>query len=330
MGPERQSPPFDALPKPRLGISTCLLGEQVRFDGGHKRDRFLTDTFGQYVQWVPVCPEVECGMPTPREAMRLVGDSDAPRLLTIRSGQDMTGQMQAWIRKKLPALADQELVGFIFKSKSPSSGMERVKVYRSTEKGAPATRDGSGLFARAFMDRFPLLPTEEEGRLHDAQLRENFIERIFALNRYRQIKRPRRSVGRLVAYQARHKIQFMAHSPKHLKAMGQLVARAKQMPLDELFTAYESLLLECLATRATVSRNVNALQHMAGYFKKQLTAGEKAELVEVIEQYRTGLLPLIVPVTLLRHYVRKYEQAYLLSQTYLDPHPLELKLRNHA
>lgn len=321
---------LEALSRPRLGISTCLLGEQVRYDGGHKRDRFLTDTFGQYVDWVPVCPEVGCGLPTPREAMRLVGDSAAPRLMTIRTNQDMTGQMQAWIRKELPALAKQDLVGFIFKSKSPSSGMERVKVYRSTEKGAAATRDGSGLFARAFMDRFGLLPVEEEGRLHDVHLRENFIERIFALDRYRRIKHPRRSIGRLMDFQAHHKIQLMAHSPKHLKAMGQLVAQSKQLHLDDLFTAYESLLLECLATRASVSRNVNALQHMAGYFKKQLSPAEKAELGEVIGQYLAGLVPLVVPVTLLRHYVRKFEVPYLLTQTYLNPHPVELKLRNHA
>lgn len=322
--------PDEAAPRLRLGISSCLLGRQVRYDGGHKRDRFLTDTLGRWTDWVPVCPEVECGLPTPREAMRLVGDPAAPRLLTIKTGRDITPQMQRWLPGRLAELAEEELVGYIFKSGSPSSGMERIKVYRSSEKGAPAQRVGVGLFARAFMQRFPLLPVEDEGRLHDPGLRENFIERIFALQRYRRLYAGRRSAGKLVDFHSDHKLQLMAHSPKLLKAMGQLVARAKQLPVADLFAAYEKLLLECLGVRATVRRNVNALQHMAGYFKKQLTADERAELVEVIERYRLQQVPLIVPVTLIRHHVRRFQQPYLGRQTYLAPHPLELKLRNHA
>ncbi len=319
-----------AVPRLRLGVSTCLLGEQVRYDGGHKRDRFLTDTLGRWVDWVPVCPEVECGLPTPREAMRLVGDPEAPRLLTIKTARDITPQMQRWIPGKLQQLAGEGLVGYIFKSGSPSSGMERIKVYRSTEKGAPAQRVGVGLFARAFKERFPLLPTEDEGRLHDPGLRENFIERIFALQRYRRLYDGRRSAGKLVEFHSDHKLQLMAHSPKLLKAMGQLVARTEQLSVADLFAAYEKLLLECLSARATVRRNVNALQHMAGYFKKQLDAEQRAELVEVVEHYRQGLVPLIVSITLIRHHVRRFQQPYLGRQTYLAPHPLELKLRNHA
>jgi len=313
--------------KPRLGISTCLLGEPVRYDGGHKRDRFLTDTFGRWVEWVPVCPEVECGLGIPRPAMRLVGDPESPRLVVIKTGEDHTARMRAWAKKRLDLLAREDLCGFVFKSKSPSSGMERVRVY--TRKGTPAGT-GSGLFARAFMDRFPLLPAEDEGRLHDAGIRENFIERIFCLQRYRESMSPRASVGRLVDFHSAHKLQLMAHSPKHLKEMGRLVAAGKRKKPRELIAEYEDMLLDALRLRATVKKNVNVLQHMAGYFKRRLGADEKKEMAGTIESYRAGYTPLIVPVTLIKHHVRKYDQGYLAQQSYLNPHPLELKLRNHA
>jgi uncharacterized protein YbgA (DUF1722 family)/uncharacterized protein YbbK (DUF523 family) len=317
----------DREPRPRLGISTCLLGEPVRHDGGHKRDRFLTETFGQFVEWVPVCPEVECGLGTPRPAMRLVGDPDTPRLVVSKTGEDLTDRMKAWAKKRLDLLAQEDLCGFVFKSRSPSSGMERVRVY--DQHGMPH-RTGSGIFARAFMDRFPLLPVEEDGRLHDIGIRENFIERIFCLQRYRLAMQPRPSVGRLVAFHAAHKLQLMAHSSKHLEEMGRLVAGGKQQKPQAMIARYEELLLRALRLRATVKKNVNALQHMAGYFKKQLGADEKKEMVETIEAYRAGYTPLIVPLTLIKHHVRKYQQEYLARQSYLNPHPVELKLRNHA
>lgn len=313
--------------KPRLGVSTCLLGENVRYDGGHARDRFLTDTFGKFVEWVPVCPEVECGLPVPREAMRLEGDPDAPRLVTNRTHIDQTPRMRGWAKKRVRELESEDLVGYIFKSKSPSSGMERVKVYDTD--GVPH-KVGVGLWARAFMDHFPLLPVEDEGRLHDDAIRENFVERIFCLRRYRDVRRSRRTRGRLVGFHAAHKLQLMAHSPKLLKEMGQLVAHAKERTIPELFEAYEEHLMKALSLAATPGRNANVLTHALGYFKKMLTAEEKAEMLETIEAYRTGYVPLIVPVTLLKHYVRKYDVAYLADQTYLDPHPIELKLRNHA
>jgi uncharacterized protein YbgA (DUF1722 family)/uncharacterized protein YbbK (DUF523 family) len=313
--------------KPRLGISTCLLGEPVRHDGGHKRDRFLTDTFGQFVEWVPVCPEVECGLGTPRPAMRLVGEPENPRLVVRKTGEDLTGRMKAWARKRLELLAHADLCGFVFKSKSPSSGMERVRVY--DENGMP-NRTGSGIFARAFMDRFRLLPVEEDGRLHDIGIRENFIERIFCLQRYRETMSPRATLGRLVDFHAAQKLQLMAHSPKHLKEMGRLVAAGKRKKPRALITEYENLLLDALRLRATIKKNVNVLQHMAGYFKRRLGADEKKEIAETIEAYRAGHTPLIVPVTLIKHHVRKSDQGYLAQQTYLSPHPLEFKLRNHA
>ncbi|HSQ34792.1 MAG TPA: DUF523 and DUF1722 domain-containing protein [Candidatus Binatia bacterium] len=313
--------------KIKLGISSCLLGNKVRFDGGHKFDPFLVNTLGQFVEYVPVCPEVESGFPVPREAFRLVGAPAAPRLLTRQSGVDATAQMENWMEKKLPLLEKENLCGFIFKSKSPSSGMERVKVYN--EKGM-AEKNGVGIFARALMARLPLLPVEEEGRLQDIPLRENFIVRIFVYRRWRELLAIGATAGRLVDFQRRHKLLLMAHSPELARQLGKLVAAAGTRAPEGLFNEYEKLLLTALKQKATVSKNVNVLQHMFGYFKKQLDDFEKRELLAVIENYRQNLIPLIVPLTLLKHYIDKFQQSYLSDQYYLDPHPLELKLRNHA
>jgi uncharacterized protein YbgA (DUF1722 family)/uncharacterized protein YbbK (DUF523 family) len=313
--------------KPRIGVSSCLLGEKVRYDGQHSQDHFLTDTFGKFVEWVPVCPEVECGLGIPREPIRLEGDPSDPRLVTAHSRVDLTARMKAWAKARLKELEKEDLAGYVFKSGSPSSGMERVKVYG--ESGVPR-KVGVGLFARAFMERFPLLPVEEEGRLHDDVLRETFIESIFCLKRYRDAVRRPRTMGALVAFHSAHKLVLMAHSPKHLKGMGALVARGKQLAPKELLEAYERLLVAALRTNATPGKNANVLMHALGYFKEDLSAGEKKEMLEVIEDYRREFVPLVVPVTILRHYVRKYDQPYLREQAFLNPHPIELKLRNHA
>ena len=315
------------MTRPRVGVSTCLLGVNVRYNGGHARDRFLTDTFGQFVEWVPVCPEVECGLPVPREAMRLVGDPASPQLVTIDTKINHTRRMQSWARKRVRELESESLVGFIFKSRSPSSGRERVKVYDA--KGVPH-RVGVGLWAREFMDHFPLLPVEEEGRLHDPAHRENFIERIFCLKRYRDTIGSRRSRGALVRFHAAHRLQLMVHSRKILKEMGQLVAHAKEVSLGDLFQRYEELLTAALALKSTPGKNADVLRHGLGYFKRQLTADEKKEALEVIDEYRAGCTLLIVPITFVSHLVRKYGEPNLASQTYLNPHPIELKLRNHA
>jgi len=311
----------------RIGLSTCLLGENVRFDGGHKRDRFVTDTLGQFLEFVPVCPEMECGLGVPRESMRLVGKPESPRLVTNRTKIDHTERMITWARKRVQELEKEDLCGFIFKSRSPSSGMERVRVYN--EKGIPEKK-GVGMFARIFMEHFPLLPVEEDGRLHDIRLRENFIERIFALKRWRDLLDEKRSRGRLVAFHTQHKLLILSHSQKHSRILGKLVAAAKSISPKQLYPQYQSLFMEALKLKATVKKNINVLQHMMGYFKKQLSADEKHELLETFDQYREGYIPLIVPLTLIKHYVRKYDQPYLKQQVYLNPHPIELKLRNHA
>jgi len=310
-----------------LGISTCLLGKPVRYDGGHKLDRFITETLGQYVEYVPVCPEVECGMPVPRESMRLEGNPESPRLITTSTRIDKTSQMTGWAERRVLELEKENLMGFIFKSDSPSSGMERVKIY--ADKGT-VSRKGVGFFAHAFMKHFPLLPVEDEGRLHDPVLRENFIERVFVLARWRETLAAKADRGGLVEFHTKHKLLIMSHSPRHYQEMGRLVARAKQVPLQELFSRYQRLLMEGLKLRATSKKHANVLMHMAGYFKNQLSFSEKAELLEIIELYRKELIPLIVPVTLINHYVAKYDQRYLKDQFYLHPHPIELQLRNHV
>lgn len=310
----------------KLGVSSCLLGEQVRYDGGHKHDRYITDVLGQYFRFVPVCPEVGCGLPIPRESMRLEGDPAAPRLMTNKTRIDLTDQMLDYCNRTLEELAAEDLCGFVFKKDSPSSGLFRVKVYNN----GMAAKTGSGLFAAAMVRRFPLLPMEEEGRLHDPHLRENFIERVFSYRRWKDFLAEGPSLGQLVRFHTNHKLLMMAHSPEVYRSMGALVAKGKELPLPELLLRYEELFMKGLALHATFKKNTNVLQHLMGYFKRELTADEKQELLEVIGQYHDQLTPLIVPITLIRHYVRKYDQQYLKEQVYLAPHPSELMLRNHV
>lgn len=310
----------------KVGVSSCLLGEKVRYDGGHKHDHYITDVLGKFFTFVPVCPEVGCGMPIPREAMRLEGDPEHPRLVTNKTRIDKTEQMRAFCRQKVTELADEELCGFIFKKDSPSSGLFRVKVYN---EGMPA-RSGSGLFAAAVVKHFPLLPVEEEGRLNDAAIRENFIERIFCCRRWKDFLLDSPDLGRLVTFHARHKLLILAHSTSIYREMGSLVAHGKEMSWPELAQSYEALFMKALALHATVKKNTNVLMHIMGYFKRDLSAAEKEELLGVIREYHDRLVPLIVPITLLKHYVGKYGQSYLHQQYYLSPHPAELMLRNHV
>jgi len=261
--------------------------------------------------------------------MRLVGDPDAPRLVTVRTKVDLTARMVTWARKRVRELEREDLRGFIFKSKSPSSGMERVKVYPETGQGSPVTR-GVGMFARIFMEHFPLLPVEEEGRLHDPVLRENFIERLFVLQRWRELLAAKPKLGDLVTFHTQHKLLIMAHSPNHYRELGRLVARAKEIPAPELHGLYQSRLMEALRLKATPKKNTNVLHHLMGYFKQDLSPDEKQELRQVIDHYHQGYVPLVVPITLINHYVRKYRQPYLQDQFYLHPHPVELQLRNHV
>jgi uncharacterized protein YbgA (DUF1722 family)/uncharacterized protein YbbK (DUF523 family) len=316
----------DSSSRIRLLVSACLLGDEVRYDGGHKYDAFLVESLGPYVEWERVCPEVDAGMPTPRPSMHLVGEPTSPRLMS-RTGVDLTAQMQTFIEAKLRHLEGIELCGYVCKKDSPSSGMERVKVYGPDGQ---AQRVGAGLFSAAFMQRFPLVPVEEEGRLHDPWLRESFIERVFCRRRWLDLVGTGKQRGRLVEFHADHKYLLLTHGRTGYTELGRLVAAAKDYRNDELFAAYEKGFMAALAQRTTLKKVTDVLQHMLGFFKKQLTSDEKAEMLETISAYRLSQVPLIVPVTLIKHYVRKYQVSYLARQVFLSPFPAELMLRNHT
>jgi uncharacterized protein YbgA (DUF1722 family)/uncharacterized protein YbbK (DUF523 family) len=314
-------------PPIRIGISACLLGRKVRYDGGHKHDHFITDTLGQYFEWVSVCPEVEIKLGTPRPTLRLERHDDQVRLVMPKQGRDLTGTMRTYAKKRVAGLADQDLCGYVLKKSSPSCGMERVKVYHPN--GHPAGK-GRGLFAEALLEQFPLLPVEEEGRLHDPRLRENWITRVFAYHRLRHLFCGSWTVGQLVAFHAAHKFLLMAHCPKTLRELGPMVAAAKSAGRKELREAYESRFTTALARLATRAKNTNVLQHIVGFFKRDLDSASRAELLEHIEAYRLGHVPLVVPLVLVAHYVRLLDVGYLRDQIYLNPHPRELALRNHV
>ena len=311
----------------RLGISRCLLGEEVRFDGGHRRDTFLTEVLGRYVEWVPVCPEVEAGLGTPREAMRLVGNAQNPRLVTIESRIDHTRALETMATQRIDGLKKLDLSGYVFKKSSPSCGIERVRLYN--EHGV-STRNGVGLFARAFTKQFPLIPVEEEGRLCNHTLRENFIERVFCYRRWQDLVQRGVTRQALVQFHTIHKYLLMAHSPQQCEMLGQLIGQAHQHRPKELAHRYGELFMKILAVKTTVRKHVNVLQHMIGHFKERLSAYEKAELLGVIGDYHHGLTPLVVPLTLIKHYVRVFDVGDILEQVYLNPHPKELMLRFHV
>ncbi|MGE0644851.1 MAG: YbgA family protein [Nitrospira sp.] len=311
----------------RLGISRCLLGDEVRFDAGHKRDQFLTDVLGRYVEWVPVCPEVEAGLGIPREAMRLVGHPQHPRLMTITSKHDHTDRLNTMSEERLSNLHTLDVSGFVFKRGSPSCGLDRVRVY--TTQGMPS-HSGSGLFASAFRQRFPLIPVEEEGRLCDPALRENFIERVFSYRRFQDLLRSGVTKQALIRFHTIHKYLLLAHSQQQYEAMGRLVADTARYRLKDWVGKYGQHFMRALTLKATVRKHVNVLQHIAGHFKDRLNGREKVELLGVIDDYHRGLTPLIVPLTLVKHYVQVFDVGYIRDQVYLNPHPKELMLRNHA
>jgi len=318
----------DPLEKLRVGVSACLLGQKVRFDGGHKRHDFTADVLAPFVEFVAVCPEIEIGLGVPRPTIRLEGRARTPRLVNPASGDDLTEAMTAYARARLDELAGAGLDGYILKRASPSCGMERVKLYPA--RGAPPNREGVGLFAAALMARFPALPVEEEGRLGDPALRENFVERLFAHRRVRRLFAGRWTVDDLVRFHTAEKLLLMAHDIARYRGLGRLVASARRVERGGLAARYVEMYMGALAVRATRRKNTNVLQHMAGYFKVSLDQDDRAELHRAIADYHRGWVPLIVPITLLRHHARRQGVAYLLGQRYLEPHPRELMLRNHV
>lgn len=316
--------------KIRIAISQCLLGENVRYDGQHKLDRYLVNNYSPYFEWLPFCPENDSGMGVPREAMRLEGDPAAPRLMTRNSKIDKTEQLMAYTTPRVEKFASENISGIIFKKGSPSCGLYGLRPL--TEKGMPGEKT-SGLFALAFKKKYPLIPMEEEGRLNDPWLRENFIEKVFVYHRWQTLLQKvgeQKNIAALTEFHQAHKYLLMAHSPEGLKACGRLVAQHdQQQSLDEIYQVYFEKLMAVLGEKSTVKKHRNVLQHLMGYFKNHIDADEKEELLEQIELYANEKVPIIVPITLLKHYVRKYKQSYLLDQLYLEPHPKELMIRNH-
>jgi uncharacterized protein YbgA (DUF1722 family)/uncharacterized protein YbbK (DUF523 family) len=310
----------------RIGVAACLLGRNVRFDGGHKKDDFVTGMLGRYVEFVPVCPEVEVGMGIPRPPIRLERHGEEIRLVEPKNGVDHSEPMRRWAERRVAEIATLDLCGYVLKKDSPSCGMERVRVY---SKGAP-TKSGRGFFAAELMDRLPLLPVEEEGRLNDPELRENFVERVFAYRRMKDLFRVRWTVGDLVRFHTAEKLLLLAHDPEGYRQLGRIVAKAKETPREEVVSRYGEIFMRAMAKPATLGKQMNVMQHMAGYFKETLPDDERAELQDAIQDYRQRLVPLIVPLTLIRHHVRKLKVAYLEGQTHLAPHPKELMLRNHV
>jgi uncharacterized protein YbbK (DUF523 family)/uncharacterized protein YbgA (DUF1722 family) len=313
--------------KLRIGVSTCLLGEKVRYDGGHKRNDFLVDELGPYVEWVSVCPEVEAGMGIPRPTVRLVEVDGAVRMVAPSNGEDFTERMERFAGRRVNALEVGTLDGYVLKKDSPSCGMERVKLYG--EHGAKS-KDGVGLYAKALLAAAPHLPIEEEGRLSDPVLRENWVERLFARQRWRALVAGGRTRGRLVAFWTAHKLLARAHDEAGYQRLGKLVGSAKKGGDRELYEHFERELFTTLAKRATNRKHTNVLQHAMGYLREHLDAGERAQLHSAIEDYHQGLLPLVVPITLLRFQIQKHAIEYLLGQLYFDPHPKELMLRNRV
>jgi uncharacterized protein YbgA (DUF1722 family)/uncharacterized protein YbbK (DUF523 family) len=320
-------------PKPRIGISRCLLGDEVRYDGGHKHDPFLTATMGRFVEWVAVCPELEVGMGVPREAIQLVADSagvpsgnEHVRLVGVKSGTDWTPRMTAFADRRTADLAKANLSGYVLKKDSPSCGLERVRVHH----GAARTRTGRGLFAEALIKGSPNLPIEEEGRLNDPVLRENFVERVFAYQRVRAFFGGRWNAGALVRFHTAHKLQLLSHSRAGYTELGRMVADVKSRPSREVAAAYESAFMRTLARAATPGRHADVMMHIVGHLKRVIDTSDRDELLGSIEDHRRGIVPLVVPITLIRHHVRRHEIAYLRDQVYLDPHPRELALRNHV
>lgn len=310
----------------KIGVSSCLLGQEVRFDGGHKRSAYVQDTLGSYFDFISYCPEMAIGLGVPRPTIRLVKRDEQIRLVDSKDDSiDHTENMINESRVRCQGL--QHLSGYILKSKSPSCGMERINVYN--EKNFP-DKSGVGLFAFELLRRYPNLPVEEEGRLNDANLRENFIERVFAYYRWQQMLNDGLSISSLMDFHKTHKFILLAHDESTYRKLGPIIATVNQQNLDSVADNYIAQVMRSLKKHATRKKHMNVLQHIMGYLKNDIEPDDKQELLELLEKYRTGQVPLVVPVTLLKYHLRKNPQSYIDDQFYMNPYPEELMLRNHV
>lgn len=312
----------------KIGISACLIGEQVRFDGGHKRDGYITGTLGLYFDFVPLCPEMGAGLGVPRQTLHLVRKEGTLRAVNTKDASiDHTDALVRYTDIAVPQL--QGIHGYILKKNSPSCGMERVKVYSLENRNVPPDRDGIGIFAQGLREQFPLLPIEEEGRLCDPVLRENFIQRVFIYHRWQQLQAAELKPADLVAFHADHKYILMAHDQDMARDLGQKVAQAGAADdFPRLADNYLQSLMTILEKRVSRGQHANVLMHLLGHLKNALDTDDRQELLEMIHQYRNGYVPLVVPITLLKHHFRRHPQPYIERQHYLNPHPRELMLRN--
>lgn len=309
-----------------VGISACLLGDNVRFDGGHKRCAFATEDLAPFIRYEPACPEMAIGLPTPRPALRLTENGDDLPALCFSNGKGdpVTEAMQSYAEKRVSAL--HHLCGYIVCAKSPSCGMERVRVYQADNNNN--RKEGVGVFTRELMAQMPWLPVEEDGRLHDPVLRENFVERIYTLHEFNELWRSGLTRGKLMAFHSRYKLSLLAHSQPEYREMGRFVAAmADWSSLEEYAFEYRQRLMDLLKNQATRGNHTNVLMHVQGYFRPQLTAKQRQELTSLIEHYRQGMQPLLAPITLLKHYMAEYPDAYLAQQRYFEPYPEALRLR---
>jgi uncharacterized protein YbgA (DUF1722 family)/uncharacterized protein YbbK (DUF523 family) len=309
-----------------VGISACLLGHKVRYNGVSAHDKITIDKFTPHFEWIPVCPEVEIGLGTPREPIRLVQDGDGTKLIGTKSRIDLTERMQGYADEKAAELAKQPLAGYILKRNSPSCGMERVRVYNNTPI---PIRNGTGLFTKSLEDRFPNLPIEEEGRLQDTQIRENFATRLFAYDRWLKFRASSPSLDQLMRFHAANKMLLLAHDNTQKQKLGNLIATAESCS-DALLDEYETRFMNALKKPTTRGQHINVIQHLLSSLKARLSQRERTALEVAINEYRQGWVPLTTPLVLLQHYLSNYVSSWIEGQTYLDPYPRDLALRSHV
>jgi len=310
-----------------VGVSACLLGDNVRYNGGHSQSQLCMKTFAQYFDYVKFCPEVSAGFPTPRPTMRLTGNPEAPVLRFTNDPESvLTEQLTSGFEHKI-ANCDG-LDGYILMKNSPSCGLERIKIYQ--ENGHPHKERGRGLFTQALMEKYPLLPVEEEGRLNDVHLCENFIMRVFAHYHFRNEVLAQPSYANLLNYHSGYKYLLMAHSQPAYKSLGKRLATASKEPLDALLLEYQTAFMQAIEHPAKRGSHCNVLLHILGYLKKTVPGEERQDIVDIIEQYQRGEVNLTTPVTLLHHYIKRDGSDYIRAQRYLEPYPAALGLRNHV
>ena len=306
----------------KVGVSSCLLGEETRYDGTHKRDHFIADVLGKWVTFVPLCPEVECGFGIPREPLRLVGGLEATTLMTSITKGDYTQSMLRWARKRALALKKKGLGGFIFKSKSPSCGVRKVKIYRENGLAIPK---GEGIFVKIFREHFPFMPIEDEEGIHDPKAFKNFIDKVFIFTRWRESLEQGLNREKLIKFHSQHKFLFLSHSPKQVRMMEDLIGKPQRFHHKELVDHYQAILMCLLQQEATAEKHANIMMVIAEKLASYLSSKDNEKLHDLIDFFVRGLVFHRVPLTLLNHYARKYKLSFLKNQAYLDPTLMKLK-----